>query len=80
MYDALIPSLVIRDDAKAIEFYKDVFGATELAVGLTSGNCTTCAGLPPNIANCRAIKATCSLMMRSNKLLLPVFFMATTLD
>ena len=30
-YDALIPSKVVRDAAKAIEFYKDVFGATELA-------------------------------------------------
>jgi len=29
-YDSLIPSIVVRDAAKAIEFYKDVFGATEL--------------------------------------------------
>ena len=29
-YDSLIPSLVVRDAAKAIEFYKEVFGATEL--------------------------------------------------
>lgn len=29
-YDALIPSLVVRDAAKAIDFYKEVFGATEL--------------------------------------------------
>jgi len=29
-YDALIPSFVVRDAAKAIEFYKDVLGATEL--------------------------------------------------
>jgi len=29
-YDSLIPSLVLRDAAKAIEFYKGVFGATEL--------------------------------------------------
>lgn len=29
-YDALIPSFVVRDAAKAIEFYKTVFGATEL--------------------------------------------------
>src|SRR5712671_1339809 len=29
-YDALIPCAVVRDAAKAIEFYKDVFGATEL--------------------------------------------------
>ena len=29
-YDALIPSLIVNDAAKAIEFYKDVFGATEL--------------------------------------------------
>src|SRR6267378_2605158 len=29
-YDSLIPSLIVRDAAKAIEFYKDVFGATEL--------------------------------------------------
>src|SRR2546421_2992539 len=29
-YDALIPSVIVRDAAKAIEFYKDVFGATEL--------------------------------------------------
>ena len=28
-YDALIPSLVVRDAAKAIQFYQDVFGATE---------------------------------------------------
>jgi PhnB protein len=28
-YDALIPSLIVRDAAKAIEFYKAVFGATE---------------------------------------------------
>ena len=26
-YDALIPSVIVRDAAKAIEFYKDVFGA-----------------------------------------------------
>jgi len=31
MYDSLIPSLVVKDAAKAIEFYKNVFGATELA-------------------------------------------------
>src|ERR1051326_7067586 len=29
-YDALIPCAIVRDAAKAIEFYKDVFGATEL--------------------------------------------------
>jgi uncharacterized glyoxalase superfamily protein PhnB len=29
-YDALIPYIVVRDAAKAIEFYKEVFGATEL--------------------------------------------------
>src|SRR5712671_4691549 len=29
-YDSLLPSLIVRDAAKAIEFYKDVFGATEL--------------------------------------------------
>src|ERR1041385_6759916 len=29
-YDALIPSLIVSDAAKAIEFYKGVFGATEL--------------------------------------------------
>jgi PhnB protein len=29
-YDALIPSLIVRDAAKAIDFYKEVFGATEL--------------------------------------------------
>ena len=29
-YDALIPSLIVRDAAKAIEFYKAVFGAVEL--------------------------------------------------
>src|SRR5262249_25465643 len=29
-YDALIPSLVVSDAAKAIDFYKDVFGATEI--------------------------------------------------
>lgn len=29
-YDALIPSLIVRDAAKAIEFYKDVFGAKEI--------------------------------------------------
>jgi PhnB protein len=28
-YDALIPSIIVRDAAKAIEFYKKVFGATE---------------------------------------------------
>jgi len=29
-YDSLLPSLIVRDAAKAIDFYKDVFGATEL--------------------------------------------------
>ncbi len=29
-YDSLIPSLIVNDGAKAIQFYKDVFGATEL--------------------------------------------------
>lgn len=29
-YDALIPSKIVRDAAKAIQFYKDVFGATEV--------------------------------------------------
>src|SRR4029077_8609821 len=29
-YDSLIPSLIVRDAAKAIDFYKDVFGATEI--------------------------------------------------
>jgi uncharacterized glyoxalase superfamily protein PhnB len=29
-YDALIPYLVVRGAAKAIEFYKQLFGATEL--------------------------------------------------
>ena len=29
-FDALIPSKVVRDAAKAIEFYKEVFGATEI--------------------------------------------------
>jgi uncharacterized glyoxalase superfamily protein PhnB len=29
-YEGLIPSKIVRDAAKAIEFYKDVFGATEL--------------------------------------------------
>jgi uncharacterized glyoxalase superfamily protein PhnB len=29
-YDALIPYFVVRDAAKAIDFYKEVFGATEL--------------------------------------------------
>src|SRR5260370_1169661 len=29
-YDAIIPSLIVRDAAKAIEFYKNVFGAVEL--------------------------------------------------
>src|SRR5437763_13525274 len=29
-YDALLPSLIVRDAAKAIEFYKEVFSATEL--------------------------------------------------
>lgn len=28
-YDSLIPSLIVRDAAKAIEFYREVFGATE---------------------------------------------------
>src|SRR5882724_6246427 len=30
VYDSLIPSLVVSDAAKAIQFYKDVFGAEEL--------------------------------------------------
>jgi PhnB protein len=30
MYDSLIPSLVVSDAAKAIQFYKDVFGAEEM--------------------------------------------------
>jgi PhnB protein len=30
VYDSLIPSLVVADGAKAIEFYKDVFGAQEI--------------------------------------------------
>ena len=30
VYDSLIPSLVVREAAKAIDFYKEVFGATEL--------------------------------------------------
>src|SRR5258706_13125296 len=29
-YDALIPSKIVRDADKAIEFYKEVFGATEI--------------------------------------------------
>jgi PhnB protein len=29
-YDSLIPSFIVRDAAKAIDFYKSVFGATEL--------------------------------------------------
>src|SRR5260370_38116295 len=29
-YDALIPSLIVRDAAKAIDFYKEVLGATEM--------------------------------------------------
>jgi PhnB protein len=29
-YDSLIPYLVVRDAARAIDFYKDLFGATEL--------------------------------------------------
>src|SRR5215471_18272369 len=29
-YDALIPSMIVRDAAKAIDFYKEVFGATEI--------------------------------------------------
>src|SRR5437667_10011411 len=29
-YDALIPCAIVRDAVKAIEFYKDIFGATEL--------------------------------------------------
>lgn len=29
-YDSLIPSLVVADAARAIEFYKDVFGAQEV--------------------------------------------------
>ncbi len=28
-YDSLIPYLVVRNAAKAIEFYKQLFGATE---------------------------------------------------
>jgi PhnB protein len=30
VYDSLIPSFVVKDAAKAIEFYKQVFGATEV--------------------------------------------------
>jgi PhnB protein len=30
-YDSLIPYLVVNDAARAIEFYKQVFGATELS-------------------------------------------------
>jgi PhnB protein len=30
VYDSLIPSLVVADAAKAIQFYKDVFGAQEI--------------------------------------------------
>ncbi len=33
-YHAVTPNLVCRDAARAIEFYKDVFGATELARAL----------------------------------------------
>ncbi len=29
-YDALIPVKIVHDGAGAIQFYKDVFGATEL--------------------------------------------------
>src|SRR5207253_897002 len=29
-YDSLIPYLIVRDAAKAIEFYKQLFGATEV--------------------------------------------------
>ncbi|SRR6266404_3921542 len=29
-FDALIPSLIVNDAAKAIQFYKEVFGATEV--------------------------------------------------
>src|SRR5881392_1667690 len=29
-YDGLIPSVIVRDASKAIEFYKDVFDATEM--------------------------------------------------
>ena len=29
-YDVLIPSIIVRDAAKAIEFYKEIFGATEM--------------------------------------------------
>jgi PhnB protein len=29
-YDSLIPSLIVSDGARAIEFYKSVFGATEV--------------------------------------------------
>src|SRR5437667_10979883 len=29
-YDALMPSVIVRDANKAIDFYKEVFGATEL--------------------------------------------------
>src|SRR6185295_16599501 len=29
-YDTLIPSMIVRDAAKAIEFYQEVFGATEM--------------------------------------------------
>jgi len=30
VYDSLIPSFVVRDAAKAIDFYKELFGASEL--------------------------------------------------
>jgi PhnB protein len=30
VYDSLIPSLVVSDASKAIQFYKDVFGAEEM--------------------------------------------------
>ncbi len=29
-YDALIPSVIVRDAVQAIEFYKEIFGATEM--------------------------------------------------
>src|SRR5215831_8409351 len=29
-YDSLIPSLIVSDGARAIDFYKNVFGATEM--------------------------------------------------
>jgi PhnB protein len=49
-YDSLIPSFVVRDAAKAIDFYKEVFGATEL-MRMTMPGCTKVAHAELKIRN-----------------------------